>query len=161
MVDHVKMLTIYERTPTARQLGERLGLTNVERQRLKLWPFKPIDAADEELIEQRKARRNARRKAKRARTRFQYLSSCLTATKPWETEGICRRTWERRRVASVGQTIVSRSETIPATASVVEAQRGRASARCKEPTDRGEVVMLSEAMKAKDVKRIAFMHLWS
>ena len=28
------MLTIYERTPTAKQLGERLRLTNAERERL-------------------------------------------------------------------------------------------------------------------------------
>lgn len=92
MVNHVKTLTIYERTPTAHQLGERLRLTNAERQRLNLWQFKPIDATDEEIAAQSRARRNERRKAKRARTRAQYLSSCLTATRPWDAEGISRRT---------------------------------------------------------------------
>ena len=36
MIEHLKLLTIYERTPTAKQLGERLRLTNAERERLKL-----------------------------------------------------------------------------------------------------------------------------
>jgi hypothetical protein len=155
LVEHVGRLTNYELAPTAQQLGQRLRLTNEERQRLKLWPFKPIDATDAELASQSRMRRNARRKAQRARTRVQYLSSCLTATKPWKAEGISRRTWERRRVAGPGQTIVSRAETILATASVEERQRGCARAHCKEPSGKGRVVMLSATMKAKEEERIA------
>jgi hypothetical protein len=41
LIEHVKMLTVYERTPTGRQLGERLRVTNAERQRLKLWQLNP------------------------------------------------------------------------------------------------------------------------
>ena len=148
MIDHVKRLAIYDRTPTSQQLGERLRITNAERQRLKLWPFKPIDATDAELAAQSRARRNALRRAKRGRPRAEYLLSCLTATKPWEAEGISRRTWERRRVASPGQTIVGRAETILATASVEE--------RLKGPTGKGgKVVMLRKATKAKEEERIA------
>ena len=42
-VKHVWGLDIYERTLTALELGRRLGLTNAEREALKLWPFLPID----------------------------------------------------------------------------------------------------------------------
>ena len=42
-IEFLGLLTIYERTPTARDLGERLRVTNAERELLKLWQFKPID----------------------------------------------------------------------------------------------------------------------
>jgi hypothetical protein len=38
----------------------------------------------------------SRRKAG-VKPRDEYLAEALSATKPWEDEGICRRTWERRR----------------------------------------------------------------
>src|SRR4029078_12176444 len=53
---HVWGLDIYERTLTALELGKRLGLTNAEREALKLWPFRPIDKTEEEIAEQTKAR---------------------------------------------------------------------------------------------------------
>jgi hypothetical protein len=36
-------LTLHERTPTAKELGERQRLTAVQRERLKLWPIAPFD----------------------------------------------------------------------------------------------------------------------
>ncbi|MGZ4862850.1 MAG: hypothetical protein ACXV2E_08740 [Halobacteriota archaeon] len=143
-VTRVWGLDIYERTRTARELGEQLRMTNGERERLKLWPFKPIDATDEEIAERRKARRNERRRTKRGRTRAEYLANCMTRKRPWEAEGISRRTWERRRVASVGPTIVTKAETILATASMVETQKG---------FQGGAVAKPDEAMKARDVER--------
>ena len=63
---------------SAEDIGRRLGLTNAERQKLKLWPFKPIDATDEQIESQRKARRSENRRAKlRAkgvRSREAYLA---------------------------------------------------------------------------------------
>jgi hypothetical protein len=50
-VRHVWGLDIYERTPTAKELGQRLGLTNAEREALKLWVFLPIDKTDAEIAE--------------------------------------------------------------------------------------------------------------
>ena len=101
-IELLNVLTIYERTPTAAELGERLRVTSAERELLKLWQFKPIDMTDEQLAAHRKRKNNERRKAKR-RNRAQYLASCLTAKKPWEAEGISRRTWERRRDATHGR----------------------------------------------------------
>ena len=50
-------LDLYQRIQTGREIGNLLGLTNAERMKLKLWQFKPIDATDDELEAQRKARR--------------------------------------------------------------------------------------------------------
>ena len=55
-VEHVWGLDIYQRTQAAREIGELLRLTNAERERLKLWPFAPIDLTDEQLAERRKVR---------------------------------------------------------------------------------------------------------
>ena len=158
LIDHVKRLSIHDRTPTARQLGERLRLSNVNRVRLKLWPIKPFDTTDGEVAAQSRARRNVRRRAKRSQSRVQYLAGCLSQQRPWEAEGIHRRTWERRRAkeraASVVTTIVSKAETQHATPAVVESQRGRADARCKEFSV-GEVVGLRIATKTRAAERTA------
>jgi hypothetical protein len=119
-IEHVWGLDFYERLMTAREIGERLGLTNAERERLKLWQFKPIDMTDEELTEHRKRKNNERRRAKRAQTRDEYLGTCLTATKPWKAEGISRRTWERRRVATHGRNNSVTAESTLATANAAD-----------------------------------------
>ena len=158
LIEHVKRLSIHDRTPTARQLGERLRLYNADRVRLKLWPIKPFDATDGEVAAQSRARRNERRRAKRSLTRAEYLSGCLSQQRPWEAEGIHRRTWERRRAkeraASLVATIVSKAETQHATPAVVESQRGRANARCKGFSV-GEVVGLKIATKTRVADRTA------
>lgn len=48
-------------------------------------------------------RQEARRRAKGCKRRDEYLAACLTAMKPWEDEGVSRRTWERRRNKAVSQ----------------------------------------------------------
>jgi len=40
-IEFLGVLTIYERSPTARELGERLGVTNAEREALKLCSLSP------------------------------------------------------------------------------------------------------------------------
>jgi hypothetical protein len=122
-IDHVSRLTIYERTPTAEQLGDRLRVTAALRERLKLWPIKPVDATAEDLVEQRKARRReqdrARRRKRGQQSRADYLSrfgKSLAKLKPWEIEGVSRRTWFRRlsKVAPGSpQTIVLMSDVNP------------------------------------------------
>jgi hypothetical protein len=97
-IKHVYGLDLYERSETGRDIGRRLGLTNAERVQLKLWPFKPIDATDEQIDEERKARRQENRRAKRraegVKPREVYLAQ--SKRKPWEAEGIGRATWYRR-----------------------------------------------------------------
>ena len=85
----------------AKELGERLGLTNTEREALKLWPFLPIDKTEEELAEQAKARERERRARKRrekgVRTREAYLAELASQPKPWTVQGISRSAYYRKR----------------------------------------------------------------
>ena len=118
MVGHINRLTIYERTPTARELGNRLRLTNVERERLRLWPIAPFDKTDEELVTQRKARERHRRARKRreqgVRTRATYLSALSKRPRPWEAEGVSRSTWynnRRKRVLDEVSPDIGRGES--------------------------------------------------
>jgi hypothetical protein len=100
-VKHVWGLNIYERTPTAKELGQRLGLTNTEREALKLWQFLPIDKTEEELAEQAKVRERERRARKRRgkgiRIREAYLSELASKAKPWIVQGISRSAYYRKR----------------------------------------------------------------
>ena len=99
-VKHVWGLDLYERTPTAKELGDRLGLTNTEREALKLWPFLPIDS-EEELAEQAKVRELERRARKRrekgVRTREAYLAELARRPRPWTVQGISRSAYYRKR----------------------------------------------------------------
>jgi hypothetical protein len=104
-VRHVWGLDLYERTETAEAIGRQLGLTNAEREKLKLWPFKPIDKTDAELAEQAKVRERERRARKRRekgiRTKAAYLAERASKPKPWIAQGISRSTYYRRRRLSV------------------------------------------------------------
>jgi hypothetical protein len=146
-VRHVWGLDIYQRTQTGEEIGRLLGLTNAERQGLKLWRFLPIDATREEIEEQRKARRSENRRAKSrakgVRPREAYVAASLNKQRPWEAEGISRRTWERRRVASHVPTIVSKGSTVIATRSGGESEKGpRKSGGVEKP---GKVLRLGVA----------------
>jgi hypothetical protein len=150
-VRHVWGLDIYQRTQTGEEIGKLLGLTNAERQTLKLWRFLPIDATRDEIEAQRKARRTENRRAKlRAkgvRPREAYLAASLNKQSPWEAEGISRRTWERRRVASHVPTIVFKGSTVLATRSGGESEKGpRKSGGLEKP---GSVLRLGVAERKK------------
>ena len=60
--------------------------------------------SDEELIEQKKAKRRERERRRRQAS-VQYpapnISSSKSRETPWHADGICRRTWERRRKKAV------------------------------------------------------------
>jgi hypothetical protein len=133
LVQHVSNnLTFSERTPTARTLGNRLRLTNAERERLRLWTIRPFDMTDEQLVEQSKARRRMRRGRKRRdqgiRSRAAHLAELKAKPKPWEAENVSRATWYRRRAQEVrrgcGLTIVSKKGQYPVSLSEAESQQG-------------------------------------
>ena len=99
-VAHVWGLDKHERTPTAEELGRCLGVTNAERNALRLWPFLPIDATAEELAEQAKLRDRERRARKRrekgVRTREVYLAEFKIKPRPWIAEGLSRAAYYRK-----------------------------------------------------------------
>ena len=100
MIDHIQSTPLFERTRTARHLGDNMRLLNAEREALRLWTMLPVDMTDKQLAEQRKAKSRARRAAKRRqcnlRTRAEYLAELKARPKPWEAAGVSRRTWFRR-----------------------------------------------------------------
>jgi len=89
---------------TADQLAHRLGVTMDLRSRLALTVIGAIDCDKAARTERRRElkrirdriRRSAERRAAGAQTRVEYETNGLSRTKPWEAEGISRRTWYRR-----------------------------------------------------------------
>lgn len=106
LIDRINRAPIHERKPTARTLGKRLRLLNQEREALAIRTIAPIDLTDEEMAEQRKAKDRARQERRRrkagSKTREAYIANSLSKKRPWETEGISRRSWYRRRQNQAG-----------------------------------------------------------
>ena len=86
MVEAVLNLPFSARAPDGVTLGQRLRLTNAERERLRLWTIAPCDMSAEDMAEQRKAKareRMRRYRAKRgAKTRAEYRGNSIAKTSP-------------------------------------------------------------------------------
>ena len=86
---------------SADSLGKQLMLTEDERTILGITTIGSHNFSRAERKRIRKAlgaeRKRKRRRAKGMKLRAVYLENSLSRTKPWEAEGICRRTWERRQ----------------------------------------------------------------
>ena len=127
-IDRVNRTPDYMRKPNARILGEKLRLLNQEREALGIRTILPIDMTERQLQEQRKAKkrvRDERRRRKAGRkTRETYLANSLSRLKPWEAEGISRRTWFRKRGTGVRQIKLSNSLASTCANLLGESQRG-------------------------------------
>jgi len=92
-----------ERTPAsvrkikATTLGERLRVTNAEREHLRLWTIAPFDMTSKQLKEQRKAKDRARKAQLRQAAGGKPREQSLSRAKPWAALGISRATYYRRR----------------------------------------------------------------
>ena len=64
-------------------------------------------SAKERKRERDRNRQEQKRRASGRVDRSSYEATSLTSLKPWEQEGISRRTWERRRVASLSRIDIS------------------------------------------------------
>ena len=86
---------------TAMATGIRLNLTAAERERLQCWQIGAADHTEADREAQRKAKRRQRVTSRRrevgVRPRQEFLATSLSKSKPWEAEGIGRRTWYRHR----------------------------------------------------------------
>jgi hypothetical protein len=66
------------------------------RERHRVYNIPPIDMTDEDLAEHNRLKRNARRRLKQKRIpRSIYRANSKSQTKPWDAEGISRRSWYR------------------------------------------------------------------
>jgi hypothetical protein len=86
---------------TADGLGRFLGLKHDVRQKLRITTIRGTNVGKGALKElrKRKARvsQEARRRANGSRPRAEYEANSLSATKPWEKEGMSKTTWYRNK----------------------------------------------------------------
>jgi hypothetical protein len=93
------------RVDSADQCAVRLRLSYAERTQLRITTIGAWDVNKRERAKLRRKRklirdreRQARKRAERgAVPRAEYLARSLSHRKPWKSQGIHRRTWERRR----------------------------------------------------------------
>lgn len=89
---------------TADQLAWRYRVTREERTMLGLTTIGAIDYGKAARTKRRrdrdKSRKAAARRAAGIKPRREYEASAIERAKPWEAEGISRRTWYRRRGTS-------------------------------------------------------------
>jgi hypothetical protein len=104
LIDRINQTPDYLRKPKKRVLGEKMRLTDMEREALAIRTIAPIDVTDEQLQDRRKAKDNARKWRKRRAAmmteRDAWLATSLSRTQPWKRQNISRSTWERRRKAA-------------------------------------------------------------
>ena len=101
LIDDINRTAAWLRKPASRELGERMRLTNAERERLQIRTIKPFDMTDKALKEQRKAKQRDRmRRMRKRQPREQYLAQFTKSpekTKPWVSMGVSRATYFRRQ----------------------------------------------------------------
>jgi hypothetical protein len=94
------------RACSADAVARFLGLTYKQRQRLKITTIGAIDVnkRGRSLLRQRRRRRyqERRRRARGAAPRAEWEANSKSRIKPWEQEGMTRRTWYRKRRGTVG-----------------------------------------------------------
>jgi hypothetical protein len=113
LIDDVNRTPIFLRKPSARVLGERLRLTDRERQELAIVTIRPCDLTDEQLLERRKAKDADRKWRKRRAAKMKppeaWLANCKSRTKPWIKRRMSRATWyrEQAKLRQIHETGVS------------------------------------------------------
>jgi hypothetical protein len=87
--------TAPRRTPD--ELARFLGVTYASRQQAKAWTLGAVDVSRAERTKRARARSRAKQQLKRRAAGAKPQSQSVSRAKPWEQEGISRRTWYRRR----------------------------------------------------------------
>src|SRR5215469_9438969 len=104
LIDQINLMPIYQRKPTAQVLGERLRVTNGERERLRLWTIAPCDMGQRGMAWWRRLKDSERkhrlRQLRGRKSRAQYESGSINRTKPWLALQMSRATWYRQRETS-------------------------------------------------------------
>jgi hypothetical protein len=118
IIDQINLMPIWERKPDARKLGERLGVTNGQRERLRLWTIAPCDMISNEMLWWRKIKKRERmrrlRQTRGQQSRAKYLAKHTTSKeRPWIALGISRASWYRLRETSPCQVKLTKAEHQP------------------------------------------------
>jgi hypothetical protein len=78
-------------------LGKFFGLKYALRKKLKIKTIGAADVPKRARTELRKRNARKREAARRQTAGALPRAQSLSQTRPWEADGVCRRTWERRR----------------------------------------------------------------
>ena len=99
----IDMAFNYQRRWRSSTLGKELNYSEAEWHMLRLRTVGPTGMTPEERRRiSDTARKERARRRKGAKTRAHYDGASLSRQKPWEKEGISRRTWYRRHQAGTG-----------------------------------------------------------
>ena len=79
------------------KIGEALGVTDITRDEAKAWNIGTHGGSKQARETARKEKHRMRDEAKRRAAGARPHAQSLSRLQPWEAEGVCRRTWERRR----------------------------------------------------------------
>jgi hypothetical protein len=139
IVDQINLTPVYHRKPDAKILGERLRVTNWERERLKLWTIAPCDMGSKGMNWWRKQKKRHRmrelRRLRGQKTRAEYLTIHNTSKEqPWAGLGISRATWYRQRETSPCQVKLTKAEHTPVS------QQKRQVSKKEESAERNQLV---------------------
>jgi hypothetical protein len=135
IIDQINLMPMWQRKPPAKVLGQRLKLTNPDRERLKLWTIAPADMGEHGMAWWRKKKKRDRnrryRRSRGAKPRAEYETTSIRRTKPWLARGISRATWYRVRqvrgelkLSKAEHTLVSQEQAQPPEGGLGE-QRGK------------------------------------
>jgi hypothetical protein len=141
LIEDICRTPLNERRRTSQDAGRRLGVTNAQRERLRLWTIYPHDMSEGEMKKWRRAKDRARKRKRRERKGAKPHASSLSRTQPWVTLGICRRTYERRfrRVANCSEVILGNTADKLATPERASLPQELAIPPRREPRGLGEL----------------------
>lgn len=144
-------------------IANLLRVTMAERLALGLQTIGACDVVPEERqkimkdrkMENDRARQRAKRVAEGRQDRAEYEANSFSRTKPWEAAGISRRTWERRRVASVSKQEDIQFRDTPASSAPnrVEEERTRPRERPESISTRSASMQAAEPSSRRAAKR--------
>ena len=97
LIEGIERTPVGQRHRTGKDLGERMRLTNAERERLRLWTIAAYDMTAEERVEWRKAKARERMRQRREANGSRSQANSINRQKPWIALGISPRTWYRHR----------------------------------------------------------------
>jgi hypothetical protein len=80
-------------------LGKAVNLDNATRLRLNIRTIRPVDRTAAQLERDRKKRKAERQRTRRLKAGATPRSQSVEQQKPWDKEGISRRTWYRKKLA--------------------------------------------------------------
>jgi len=152
LIDQMNRTPSYLRKPSAHQLGDRLRVSNRERERLKLWTIAPFDMTDAEFKEQRKVKDRARKHRLRRAAGSKPREQSLSRLKPWESAKVSRRTWFRRQAADGTNTSAEQECHRGTNSSAVKLlnSRGRSSATEKAERSEGLAIGVGQGREERD-----------